>query len=63
MDNFLNYAFPIGGGSLGAVISTISIHGMLDTALSAAIFAFVGGIVGWFVKLGFDYLKKMCNNN
>lgn len=57
-------ALPIGGASLGGVspvisnINTISWHGIGDLAVQAAIFAFVGGLIGWGVKYTMDRIVK-----
>lgn len=56
-DRLFNHLFPIGGGSLGAV-GSITWHGAGDMALQAAIFALVGGIIGWTVKFTLDKIVK-----
>ncbi len=60
VDKFLDHAFPIGGGSVGAIIGAVPFN-IFHTVLQAAIFALVGGVVGWLVKVGLDYIKKLIN--
>ena len=60
-DKVFNYMFPIGGGASGAfgtVITNISWQGIGDMALQAAIFALVGGLIGWSVKFILDKIFK-----
>ena len=52
-----DHIFPVGGASLGA-IGSISLHGAGDMALQAAIFAIVGGIIGWTIKFTLDKIFK-----
>lgn len=54
-----NYIWPVGGGSLGSVIGSISFHILWEVLL----FAFLGALIGWFTKLGLDYLKKKINKS
>ena len=56
-DRIFNHAFPIGGGSVGA-LGSITWNGAGDMALQAAIFALVGGLIGWTVKFVLDKLFK-----
>ena len=54
-----NFILPITGGAVGGTTPLwLGWHTMGDTALTAAIMAFVGGIIGILVKLGFDEIKK-----
>ena len=55
-DKFLNFLFPVGGGSAAAAISGIGEMG--EMAIQAIIFALVGGIVGWLVKYSLDRIFK-----
>lgn len=61
IDRILDYLFPIGGGSAGGILgafNTITWGGVVETALNAAIFAIVGGVLGYAVKVLFDRLFK-----
>lgn len=58
-DRMLNNFFPISGGSIGAVspvIMNITWSGVWELALQAAIFAIIGGVLGWSTKRGLDYV-------
>ena len=60
-DKFFNFMFPVGGGSTGAIASIaskVTWSGVWEMALQAAVFAFVGGLIGWGVKRGLDTLFK-----
>ena len=60
-ERLFNYAFPVGGGSMGAIspiVTDITWHGVGDMAAQAAIFAFVGGLIGWAVKHCLDRIVK-----
>ena len=50
----------IGGASGGGIasITFITWESMLGTLVSALIFTFVGGVVGYLVKVGLDKLFK-----
>jgi len=60
IDNFMNYFYPVSGGSIGAIVGMLTLDNVIDTALNAAIFAFVGGIIGLLVKIGADSIRKEC---
>ena len=51
----IDYLFPVGGGSIASVITGFITLG--DVA-RVFVFACVGAIVGWFIKLGLDYCKR-----
>jgi len=58
-EKFLSAIFPVGGGSIfgsvkGMALATITAGGILQVVIYAAI----GAVVGWLIKLGLDYLKK-----
>ena len=61
-DKILNAAFPMTGGSIGAVSPIVSAHiswsCIGDMALQGAILALVGGVIGWLVKRVLDSLFK-----
>ena len=56
MTNKLDFIFPVTGGSAGGVFGMITFGEMANTAISAAIFAVVGGVIGFFVN---KLLKKL----
>ena len=56
----LTSALPIGGGTTGAVLGTMTFHEIADQAVTASVFAVVGTIIGYVVKLGLDKLKEIC---
>ena len=56
MINKFDFLFPITGGAGGSIFGMITFGEMANTAVSAAIFAIVGGIIGYFVN---KLLKKV----
>ncbi len=56
MTNRFDFIFPVTGGSAGGVFGMITFGEMANTAISAAIFAVVGGVIGYFVH---RLLKKL----
>ena len=52
----LDFIFPVTGGSAGGVLGVLTFGGICDMAISAAIFAIVGGVIGYFVS---KLLKKI----
>ncbi len=58
MINKLDFLFPVTGGSAGGVFGVITFGEMANTAISAAIFAVVGGIIGWCVHKLLSKLDK-----
>ena len=48
--------FPVTGGSVGGVFGMLTFGEMANTAISAAIFAIVGGVIGYFIH---KLLKKL----
>ena len=52
----LDFIFPVTGGSAGGIFGVLTFGEMTNTAISAAIFAVVGGIIGYFVS---KLLKKI----
>ena len=54
-DRTIDYLFPLGGGSIASIITGFITLG--DVA-RVFVFACVGAIVGWFIKLGLDYCKR-----
>jgi len=56
MINKLDFIFPVTGGSAGGVLGVITFGDMANMAISAAIFAIVGGIIGYGVN---KILKKL----
>jgi len=49
---------PIIGGSAGAVIGDIAVLPTHDQILATIIFAFIGGVVGYGVKMCLDYIRE-----
>ena len=49
---------PVLGGAGGAIASDTFQWPHVDTLVAVIIFAVVGGIVGYFVKLGLDWVIK-----
>lgn len=58
MNKIADYVFPVGGGASGGLLSFITFTDFIQWGLSAAIFALVGGIVGYFVKIMLDRIFK-----
>jgi len=58
MNKILDIAFPVTGGSLGAIVGGLALspEHILHVAIDAAILAIVGGIVGYVVKYLMDKL-------
>ena len=56
MINKLDFIFPVTGGSAGGVLGVLTFGDMANMAISAAIFAIVGGIIGYGVN---KILKKL----
>ena len=54
----LDFVFPVAGGAGGSLLSIITIEGLIQTAVSALIFAVVGGITGWLIKKALDSIFK-----
>ena len=54
-DKALDYILPLGGGSIASVIGFITADNIAKVFVCAAI----GATVGWFIKLGLDYLRKI----
>ena len=54
----LDFILPVTGGSTGGVLGILTFGEIANTAISAAIFAIVGGIIGYFVS---KLLKKLDN--
>lgn len=50
MSKFFSYLFPVSGGAGGSLFGFITFGEIAQTAISAAIFAIVGGIIGYFVN-------------
>ena len=48
-------AFPVGGGTIGAILQT-SPH--MEIAIHAFIAAVIGAITGYLIKKGLDYLWR-----
>ena len=51
-----DFVFPVTGGAAGSVLGVVTFSDLMATVLSAAIFAVVGGIIGYYVN---KLLKKM----
>ncbi|MBA7500896.1 hypothetical protein ES704_03658 [subsurface metagenome] len=49
-NKFFAYLFPVGGGAGGSLFGFITFGEIAQTAVSAAIFAIVGGVIGYFVS-------------
>ena len=47
---------PVTGGAAASVLGVITFSDLIATAMSAAIFATVGGIIGYYIN---KLLKKM----
>lgn len=62
-NKFFDYLFPVGGGAGGGVFGMITFGEMTNIAISAAIFAIVGGIIGWGIKLLLDNIYKKFKKN
>jgi len=45
-----DFVFPVAGGSAGGVFGILTFGEIANTAISAAIFALVGGVIGYFVS-------------
>jgi len=58
MNKFFNYFFPIGGGAGGSLFGFITFGEIAQTAISAAIFAIIGGILGYFVNKLMNKIDK-----
>jgi len=58
---FSTDAFPVAGGSIGAV-SSVSILPSQDMVVETIILAVLGAVVGYLVKLIADYIVKKCKN-
>jgi len=56
MINKFDFIFPVTGGSAGSIFGILTFGEMANTVISAAIFAVVGGVIGWFVS---KLLKKL----
>ena len=56
MINKLDFLFPVTGGSAGGIFGMITFGEMANTAITAAIFAVVGGVIGYFIH---KLLKKL----
>ena len=56
MINKFDFIFPVTGGSAGGVLGVLTFGDMGNMAISAAIFAIVGGVIGFFVN---KILKKL----
>ena len=54
MSKFFDYFFPVTGAAWGSLLAVP----VWETALSAVIFATIGGLVGYLLKKGLDYLFK-----
>ena len=58
MINKLDFMFPVTGGSAGGVFGMITFGEMANTAITAAIFAVVGGVIGYFIHKLLKTLDK-----
>ena len=54
MSKLFDYAFPVTGAAGGSLLAIP----VLETAITAFVFAFVGGIVGYLVKKLLDWIFK-----
>lgn len=54
MSKTLDYIFPVTGAAGGSFLAVP----ILETAITAVVFAFVGGVVGYFVKILLDIILK-----
>ena len=50
-------ALPITGGATGGVAGVIEAY--THTVITAAIFAVVGGVIGYLVKIGMDFISRI----
>ena len=58
-DKISNLVFPISGGAIGGTTPLwIGWHTLGDMVIAAAVMAFVGGVIGFLVKLGLDKIKE-----
>lgn len=57
-NKFFDYLFPVGGGAGGGVFGVITFGTIAETAITAAVFAIVGGVIGFFVKKILDRIYK-----
>jgi len=57
-NKFFDYLFPISGGAGGSIFGIITFGTIAETAITAAIFAIVGGVIGFFVKKILDRFYK-----
>jgi len=57
-NKFFDYFFPVTGGAGGSVFGVITFGTVTETVITAAIFAIVGGIIGFFVKKAMDRIYK-----
>ena len=53
-DRALDYIFPLGGGGAASVIGYVT----LGSVIEVFIYATIGAVVGWFIKLGLDFIFK-----
>ena len=58
MINKLDFMLPVTGGSAGGVFGMITFGEMANTAITAAIFAVVGGVIGYFIHKLLKTLDK-----
>lgn len=54
-DKIADYLFSVGGGGIAGAITGIIPFG---DVLRVFLFAAIGALVGWFMKLGLDYCKR-----
>ena len=54
MSKFFDYFFPVTGAAWGSLMAVP----IWETALSAIVFALVGGLVGYFLKKALDMIFK-----
>ena len=58
-DKISNFLFPVSGGAIGGTTPLwLGWHQVGDVALTAAIMAFVGAVIGLVVKLCWEQLRK-----
>ena len=57
-NKFFDYAFPISGSASGGVFGAITFGSIAETAVTAIVFAVIGGVVGFFVKKCLDKIYK-----
>ena len=53
-----DFVFPVTGGSAGGVFGVITFGEMANTAITAAIFAVVGAILGFYVHKLLKWIHK-----